>query len=904
MKCKSLKRTGLLLALLMLFSLLPTGTLSALAEEPGQEIASAALSLTLPQPGPTGVAEGQPVPASASAASDGFSVQSAQWFTSSGSTPARFEAGEQYYAEILLAPAAGYAFAEGCEVIIDSAAVRSAAPEGSSLRVVTANITLEGESGLYPVWVAGVRVSEENKNDVLGDGKVRYDPSTATLTLEGATLSSFESRTGAVILAEDLELTVTGSATLEAEDASLGIYSLNGSLKLEGKFTVKTGGAALFADKDLSMEDGVVEAESVWKDAPCLRAKGDVTVKKGQLTVTGPGAGILADGRFTLKEEGVVKATATAIDCDSELTQYGLSAESVVVEGGDLTAKGYTGGIAAAKGLSVITGVVTAEGKIYGILVSEGSLEIQDGIQRVTADGEGEDGAILASSILLGSKVGVKEPVGGKVGNDGKHITEADGSSITKHAVIESDAKYFSVSFDSMGGSAVAGQTVMEGKPAVRPADPGFSPFLFDGWYLDPSGSEEPYDFSTPVTADLTLKARWVATVMVSVKDRDGNTGKGGTVSLGGGSYETSLSTNIWRESGSCQISCKADEGYTFDHWEDGVGKVLPYEETSFSFRSQEGPKVFVAVFMKDEPGYTVTLDANGGKPSSLTIQTDKDGYLDPEELELVEISFTRDGHDLVGWSLTPGGKPLNLETYAFSKDETLYALWSAQYFTVSFETDGGSEVPAQSVAYGKTAYEPDDPYKNGSSFEGWYSDPQLTQPFSFTTPITKDTVLYAKWDQVVKYTVVSGGGAIYGKTSGNELDILVRRTPRDGECFRHFTGVRIDNGPLILGTDYTVAEGATGGTVVTLLPSYLSTLNSGSHIITITFDDGKATTGLTIKAGAGGTGRRGAGANGDSPDTGDPGSPMLWTGLLLASAMGLGAVALSGRKLRRAAER
>ncbi len=903
MKRKSLKRTGLLLALLMIFSLLPTGTLSALAEEPAEEIISAALTLTLPQPGPTGVGEGQPVPASASAASSGFSVQSAQWFTASGSSPARFEAGEQYFAEILLAPAAGFVFAGDCDVSINSAAVKSTALEGDALRVVTANITLEGESGVYPVWVAGVRVSEENKNDVLGDGKVCYDPSTATLTLDGASLSAFEPASGAVILAQDLELTVKGSATVDSEDAPLGIYSLNGSLKLDGKFTLKTGGAALFADQDLSMEDGSVTAESVQKDAPCLKAKGSITVEKGTLTVTGPGAGILCEGSFTMEEEAVVKATATALDCDSELTQYGLSADSVVVKGGDLTAKGYTGGLAAAKGLSVIAGVVTAEGKNYGILVSEGSLEIQDGIQRVTADGEGEDGAILASSISLGSKVGVKEPAGGKVGDDGKHITEADGSSIAKHAVIESDAKRFTVHFDTMGGDQVADQTVLEGKPARQPADPTLAPFDFDGWYLDPSGSEAPYDFSTPVTADLTLKARWVATVMASVKDSEGNEGTGGTVSLGGGSYETSLSARIWRESGLCQVSCKADEGYTFDHWEDGLGKVLPYGESSFSFRSQDGPQVFVAVFMKDEAGYTVTLDANGGKPASLTIKTDKDGYLDPEELELVEISFTREGHDLVGWSLTPGGKPLNLETYAFTRDETLYALWSAQYYTVSFETDGGSFVPAQSVAYGKTAYEPDDPYKNGSSFEGWYADPQLTQPFSFTTPITKDTVLYAKWDQVVKYTVVSGGGTIYGKTSGDELQITVRRTPRDGECFRHFTGVRIDNGPLILGTDYTAAEGPNGGTVVTLLPSYLSTLNSGSHIITITFDDGKATTGLTVKAGAGGS-KRGAGAKGDSPDTGDPGSPLLWTGLLFASAMGLGAVALSGRKLRRAAER
>ena len=114
MKRKSLKRAGLLLALLLIFSLLPTGALSAFAEEPVQEIASAALSLTLPQPGPTGVGEGQPVPASVIAASGGgFSVQSAHWFTASGSVPARFEAGESYYAEILLAPAPGCAFEEG-----------------------------------------------------------------------------------------------------------------------------------------------------------------------------------------------------------------------------------------------------------------------------------------------------------------------------------------------------------------------------------------------------------------------------------------------------------------------------------------------------------------------------------------------------------------------------------------------------------------------------------------------------------------------------------------------------------------------------------------------------------------------------------------------------------------------
>ncbi len=907
MKRNCLKRTGLLLALLMLISLLPLGSLSALAEEPGQEISAAGLSLTLPKPGPTGVSAGEPVPAAASAASgSGFTVQGAWWYEASGAIPASFEAGQAYYAEIILEAAEGASFSSDCTVNIDSAAVSSVELQADgTLRVVTANVTLADEGG-YDVWVNGVRVNESNKNDVLGDGTVRYDPSSATLTLKDAKLSSKESKTGALILAQDLDLTVKGSATLESEEAELGIYSLNGSLKLDGKLEIRTGGPALFADKDLSVEGGKISAESSWKDAPCARVKGDITVEKGQLSLTGPGAGILADGSFTLEEEGIVSATATAVDCDSERTQYGLSAESVTVNGGDLTAKGLTGGISTAKSMSVLGGVILAEGQGYGILVSDGALEIGNGAQRVTAEGQEADGAILASSIRLGSLVGVKEPAGGKVGNDGKHITEADGSSIVKRAVIESDATRFTVRFDTLGGPEVASQSVLEGNPARKPADPEFSPFTFEGWYLDPSGSEAPYDFSTPVTRDLTLKARWVAPVMASVKDRDGNADVGGTVSLGGEIYETSLSANVWRDGGPYQVSCRADEGYTFDHWEDGQGKMLPYLETSFSFDVSDGPKIFVAVFMKDTKGFTVTLDANGGEPAFLTTETDGAGKLDLDELALLESAFTREGYDLTGWSLVPGGKPLNVETYAFTKDETIYALWAVRYFTLRFEANGGSETAPQSVAYGHTAYEPDDPVKAGSIFDGWYLDQNLTTPFDFSTPIKKDTTLYAKWEQVVKYTVVSGGGSIYGKTSGNDLAITVRRTPRNGECYQHFTGLRVDNGPLVLGTDYTVEEGSNGGVVVTLKSSYLSTLNSGSHIITITFDDGKASTGLTVKAGAGGGSKRGGsgGDSGDAPQTGDPGMPMLWTGLLFASAMGLGAVVLSGRKLRRAAER
>ena len=63
------------------------------------------------------------------------------------------------------------------------------------------------------------------------------------------------------------------------------------------------------------------------------------------------------------------------------------------------------------------------------------------------------------------------------------------------------------VTFDSLGGTEVPPQKVMNGKKAVEPEPPVLDNADFGGWYLD--GASEPYDFSTPVTEDITLYAHW-----------------------------------------------------------------------------------------------------------------------------------------------------------------------------------------------------------------------------------------------------------------------------------------------------------------------------------------------------------------------------------------------------------
>ncbi|WP_052059842.1 InlB B-repeat-containing protein [Lysinibacillus fusiformis] len=83
---------------------------------------------------------------------------------------------------------------------------------------------------------------------------------------------------------------------------------------------------------------------------------------------------------------------------------------------------------------------------------------------------------------------------------------------------------------------------------------------------------------------------------------------------------------------------------------------------------------------------------------------------------------------------------------------------------TVSFETDGGSAVPSQSVINGGMATMPQvEPTKAGYTFEGWYTDAGYTQTYDFNSVITEATTIYAKWNAQM-HTVsfeVDGGSAV-----------------------------------------------------------------------------------------------------------------------------------------------
>ena len=72
-------------------------------------------------------------------------------------------------------------------------------------------------------------------------------------------------------------------------------------------------------------------------------------------------------------------------------------------------------------------------------------------------------------------------------------------------ACSDSQVKSYTVTFDTDGGSSVSAATVEEGKTAAKPTAPTKEHYTFAGWYL---GDAE-YNFSAPVTSDVTIKAKW-----------------------------------------------------------------------------------------------------------------------------------------------------------------------------------------------------------------------------------------------------------------------------------------------------------------------------------------------------------------------------------------------------------
>jgi uncharacterized repeat protein (TIGR02543 family) len=157
---------------------------------------------------------------------------------------------------------------------------------------------------------------------------------------------------------------------------------------------------------------------------------------------------------------------------------------------------------------------------------------------------------------------------------------------------------------------------------------------------------------------------------------------------------------------------------------------------------------------------FTVTFDAMEGTPvANQTLL----------EQSLVSLpTSTREHFTLDGWYTSNDegvtlDQPWNFATDKLSGDMTLYANWVAILYTISFESNGGSEVTSIQHTFGAALPALAVSSKAGETFAGWFTTETLTDLFIETTMPGNDVRLYAKW-VVNPSTIVfqSNGGTAY----------------------------------------------------------------------------------------------------------------------------------------------
>lgn len=273
------------------------------------------------------------------------------------------------------------------------------------------------------------------------------------------------------------EVTVTGGATLHGQNVYSGGSNAFAVVVLEdGNISIVLDGAKVIAEAKGSERQAIV---SVNRQSGADAGKSTVEIKGDtEVTLDGDAA------TFMAKHES---------DADEFLISGGTFTKPVPLEH---CAPGY--------------GPVDLGGGKYGVSTEQG-YTVQHLFEKVDSD-DYEANEELAPTETLTGTIGEQteaqaKDIKGFVANEiSQQAIGADGKTIVE---VTYKRTRHTVSFDAMGGTEVAPQSdVKYGAKANEPAAPTKKGCDFVGWYVQ--GTDEKFDFSQPVTADVALEAHWV----------------------------------------------------------------------------------------------------------------------------------------------------------------------------------------------------------------------------------------------------------------------------------------------------------------------------------------------------------------------------------------------------------
>ena len=268
----------------------------------------------------------------------------------------------------------------------------------------------------------------------------------------------------------------------------------------------------------------------------------------------------------------------------------------------------------------------------------------------------------------------------------------------------------YTITFDTNGGSEIPPITQDYGTEITAPDKPTRKGYTFKGW-----DKEIP---ETMPAENITVKAQWEINQYTITFDTNG----GSEIAPITQDYGTEITApdNPTRK------------GYTFKGWDKEIPETMPAENI-----------IITAQWEINQ--YTITFDTNGGSEIPPITQDYGTEITAPDKP-------TRKGYTFKGWDKEiPETMP--------AENITVKAQWEINQYTITFDTNGGSEIAPITQDYGTEITAPDNPTRKGYTFKGWDKEIPETMP-------AENITITARWKDTEKPT----GEIIIGTNKWNEF--------------------------------------------------------------------------------------------------------------------------------------
>ena len=280
----------------------------------------------------------------------------------------------------------------------------------------------------------------------------------------------------------------------------------------------------------------------------------------------------------------------------------------------------------------------------------------------------------------------------------------------------------------------------------LEPFPPKKLGYLFEGWYKDANFNNQ-WDFSADmVSSDISLYAHWIYNPGVPVYYK-----------ANGAEGEPPASQ--WKVTGEYLVlalgqGSLSKTGHSFAGWNTNAeGTGLDYESGATYSVEQE-----LILYAQWSPRtYTISFNTSPGSHVDSQTLLYGERVAIPEDPILSDWSFA-------GWYEDSAfNYPWDFVLDTVEDDTVIYARWSNEAFTVTFDSNGGTPVEEQTVIYGDNVAEPIRPARLNHSFSGWYTAGSGGELWDFSDPVTGgDMTLYAQWELIEAGTVKKYTDGIY----------------------------------------------------------------------------------------------------------------------------------------------